>query len=203
MLAYIKGIIEELEEDAVILEQNGMGYRIHTSAIDLQQLSASSGVIRMYLHMSVREDDISLYGFLTKDELSLYELLISVSGIGPKAALSILSVNSVQELQMAILSGDVKAITQANGVGAKGAQRVIMELKDKIDLDSMLTSGSAVKTQTVYDSSDANEVITNTALALTALGYSQMEAAQAIRKVEGASAMTEEQLLKATLKELI
>lgn len=203
MLAYIKGTVEELEEDAVILEQNGIGYRIYTSLMDLNQLSISGGTVKMHLHMNVREDDVSLYGFLTKDELRLYELLISVSGIGPKAGLAILSVLSVNDLQMAIISGDVKAITKANGVGAKGAQRVIMELKDKIDLESMMTGGNETKNGFLPETPDSDDVITNTALALTALGYSQLEAAQAIRKVEAASSMTEEELLKAALRALI
>lgn len=203
MLAYIKGTVEELENDAVILEQNGIGYRIYTSAMDLNQLSIAKGIVKMHLYMSVREDDVSLYGFLTKDELRLYELLISVSGIGPKAGLAILSVLSVNDLQMAIISGDVKAITKANGVGAKGAQRIIMELKDKLDLESMLATDSESEIGISHEVFDSNEVITNTALALTALGYSQLEATQAIRKVEAAASMTEEQLLKAALKALI
>lgn len=203
MLAYIKGTVEDLEDDAVILEQNGIGYRIYTSAMDLNRLAIAKGIVKMHLHMSVREDDVSLYGFLTKEELRLYELLISVSGIGPKAGLAILSVLSASDLQLAIISGDVKAITKANGVGAKGAQRVIMELKDKIDLDSMLTSDSETEVGIMHELLDSNEVITNTALALTALGYSQLEATQAIRKIDAASSMTEEQLLKAALKVLI
>ncbi|MBQ8983662.1 MAG: Holliday junction branch migration protein RuvA [Lachnospiraceae bacterium] len=205
MIAYIRGIIYDIEEDAVILDQQGIGYRIYSSAMDLNQLSGMNREVTMHIHMSVREDDVSLYGFLTKEELWMYELLISVSGIGPKAGLSILSVLTVKDLQMAIISGDAKAITQANGVGMKGAQRVIMELKDKIDLESMLTRDTMEKS-TVGSAVDRNpdsDVITNTALALTALGYSQLEAARAIREVAGASSMSEEELLKQALKQLL
>lgn len=205
MIAYIRGIIEDLEENAAIIEQQGIGYRIYTSAMDLNQLSGITDEVVMHIHMSVREDDVSLYGFLTKEELKMYELLISVSGIGPKAGLAILSALSVQDLQMAIISGDSKAITQANGVGLKGAQRVIVELKDKIDLETMLTpkASGAVSSGNLAASDGASDTITNTALALTALGYSQLEATRAIRRVSGAEAMSEEELLKKALKELL
>ena len=205
MIAYIRGTIEDLEENAAIIEQQGIGYRIYTSAMDLDQLSGITDEVVMHIHMSVREDDVSLYGFLTKEELKMYELLISVSGIGPKAGLAILSVLSVQDLQMAIISGDSKAITQANGVGLKGAQRVIVELKDKIDLESMLNpkASGVVSSGNLAASDGASDTITNTALALTALGYSQLEATRAIRKVSGAETMSEEELLKKALKELL
>ena len=197
--------IEDLEENAAIIEQQGIGYRIYTSAMDLDQLSGITDEVVMHIHMSVREDDVSLYGFLTKEELKMYELLISVSGIGPKAGLAILSALSVQDLQMAIISGDSKAITQANGVGLKGAQRVIVELKDKIDLESMLTpkASGVVYSGNLAASDGASDTITNTALALTALGYSQLEATRAIRRVSGAETMSEEELLKKALKELL
>ena len=203
MLAYIRGTVEELEQDAVILDHQGMGFRIYTSAMDIQQISGRSGEVTMHLFMNVREDDISLYGFLTKDELNLYKLLISVSGIGPKAALAILSALSVKDLQLAIISGDAKALTKANGVGMKGAQKVILELKDKIDLDAMLTPNSEAKGKEPLLDPEASDVVTTTMMALTSLGYSQMEAAQAVRNVKGAEDMTEEALLKAALKVLI
>lgn len=204
MIAYIRGVIYDIEENAVILDQQGIGYRIYTSAMDLQQLSGITDEVIMHIHMSVREDDVSLYGFLTKEELWMYELLISVSGIGPKAGLAILSALSVKDLQMAILSGDAKAITQANGVGMKGAQRVIMDLKDKMDLEAMLDHPASPKDSGIAtDGAGYSDAITNTALALTALGYSQLEATRAIRKVPGADGMTEEELLKQALKELL
>lgn len=202
MLAYVKGTIEELEEDAVIIEQNGIGYRIYTSAADISRLSGIHGPVKMHIHMSVREDDISLFGFISKEELYMYKLLISVSGIGPKAGLAILSALSVNDLKMAIISGDTKAITRANGVGTKGAQRIIMELKDKIDLESMLQTNDSVSGNPA-SVIEINDIITNTALALTTLGYSQMEAMRAIQSIKAADTMTEEQLLKASLKALV
>ncbi len=199
MLAYITGTLEEIQEDSVVIDHQGMGYRIFVSAMELGKLPALGQKLKLHLHMIVREDDISLYGFSSKDALYIFRLLISVSGIGPKAGLAILSALSVSEIQMAVLSGDVKALTKANGVGTKGAQRVIMELKDRIDLDSMLTPQQDAAGGGIA----ASDTVTAAAMALTSLGYSQMEAMQAIQRVEQSETMTEEELLKAALKKII
>lgn len=199
MLAYITGTLEEIQEDSVVIDYQGMGYRIFVSAMELSSLPGLGQRMKLHLHMIIREDDISLYGFSSKEALYIFRLLISVSGIGPKAGLAILSALSVNEIQMAIVSGDVKALTKANGVGTKGAQRVIMELKDRIDLDSMLTSVP----KTPGGGTAASDTITAAAMALTSLGYSQMEAMQAIQRVEQSEAMTEEELLKAALKKIL
>ncbi|MDE7367981.1 MAG: Holliday junction branch migration protein RuvA [Lachnospiraceae bacterium] len=199
MLAYITGTLEEIQEDSVVIDHQGMGYRIFVSAMELGKLPAPGQKLKLHLHMIVREDDISLYGFSSKDALYIFRLLISVSGIGPKAGLAILSALSVNEIQMAVLSGDVKALTKANGVGTKGAQRVIMELKDRIDLDSMLTP----QQEAAGGGIAASDTVTAAAMALTSLGYSQMEAMQAIQRVEQSETMTEEELLKAALKKII
>lgn len=201
MLAYITGTLEDIQEDSVVIDNQGMGYRIYVTGMDLGMLPAMGEQIRLYLHMAIREDDISLYGFTSRDALHLFQLLISVSGIGPKAGLAILSVLSVTDVQMAILSGDVKALTKANGVGTKGAQRVIMELKDRMDLESMLTTKqSHTREETGNTDTDA---VTAAAMALTSLGYSQLEAMQAIRRVEHSEGMGEEELLKAALKKMV
>lgn len=199
MLAYITGTLEEIQEDSVVIDHQGMGYRIFVSAMELGKLPALGQKLKLHLHMIVREDDISLYGFSSKDALYIFRLLISVSGIGPKAGLAILSALSVNEIQMAVLSGDVKALTKANGVGTKGAQRVIMELKDRIDLDSMLTH----QQEAAGGGIAASDTVTAAAMALTSLGYSQLEAMQAIQRVEQSETMTEEELLKAALKKII
>lgn len=199
MLAYITGTLEEIQEDSVVIDHQGMGYRIFVSAMELGKLPALGQKLKLHLHMIVREDDISLYGFSSKDALYIFRLLISVSGIGPKAGLAILSALSVNEIQMAVLSGDVKALTKANGVGTKGAQRVIMELKDRIDLDSMLTP----QQEAAGGGIAASDTVTAAAMALTSLGYSQLEAMQAIQRVEQSETMTEEELLKAALKKII
>ncbi len=197
MLAYIQGILEEIQEDFVVLDCQGIGYRIYTSTQDLSHLPSIGETLRLYIHMAIREEDVSLYGFSTKEALRIFRLLIGVSGIGPKAGMALLSVLSVSQLEMAIVSGDVKALTKANGVGSKSAQRVIMELKDKISLDSMLPDEADNGNMTVTES------ISAAAMALTSLGYSQTEAMQAIRKIEQAETLSEEALLKAALRKLL
>lgn len=199
MLEYITGTLEEIYDNSVVVDHQGMGYQIFIAGMDIGMLPAIGQTVKLYLHMNIREDDVSLYGFCTKSARYLFQALISVSGIGPKAAMAILSALSVNEVQMAILSGDVKALTKANGVGTKGAQRVIMELKDKIDLDSML----APQPETTGSIDFNSDTIAATAMALTSLGYSQLEAMQAIKRVEQAENMTEEELLKAALRKLV
>lgn len=199
MLAYIKGTLEEIQDDSVIVDNHGMGYRIFTSGMDLGRMPALGEKVTLHLHMNIREDDISLYGFLNKEALRLFQLLISVSGVGPKVALAVLSALTVNDIQMAVISGDAKALTKANGVGTKGAQRIIIELKDKLSLDSLLEEDVQESTGVPLDT----DVFTTTAMALTSLGYSQLEAMQAIRRVEHADGMTEEELLKAALRKLV
>ena len=137
MIAFIKGKVTDITEEAVILENNGIGYRIFTSSMVQAQLSVGSEV-KLYTYLNVREDAMQLYGFLTRDDLKIFKLLITVSGIGPKAGLSILSVMSGNDLRYAVMSGDSKAISKAPGVGAKTAQKVILELKDKLKLEDIL-----------------------------------------------------------------
>lgn len=199
MLAYIKGTLEEIQDDSVIVDNHGMGYRIFTSGMDLGRMPALGEKVTLHLHMNIREDDISLYGFLNKEALRLFQLLISVSGVGPKVALAVLSALTVNDIQMAVISGDAKALTKANGVGTKGAQRIIIELKDKLSLDSLLEEDVQESTGVPLDT----DVFTTTAMALTSLGYSQLEATQAIRRVEHVDGMTEEELLKAALRKLV
>ena len=153
--------------------------------------------------MNVREDGISLYGFRTKQAKEIFRLLIGISGVGPKAGMALLSALSVADIQMAVLSGDAKSLTKANGIGMKGAQRIIMELHDKIELESMLEPRDD---QSVAESAGAvadEDITASVAMALVSLGYSQLEAMQAIRRVDAAQEMNTEELLKAALKKLI
>lgn len=198
MLSYIKGTLEYIGEDFVILENQGIGFRIHTSQNVLKRLPALHDTVQLFTHMYVREDEISLFGFLSRDEVQIFLLLIGISGIGPKAALAILSCLTADELRIAVLSQDHKAISKANGVGTKTAQRVVMELKDKIKMDD-LYGGSAVLDD-YGDETAAADNISEAALALTALGYSNVAALRAVKKVQGAEQMTVEEVLKAALK---
>ena len=150
--------------------------------------------------MYIREDEISLFGFENADELNVFKILLGVSGVGPKVAMSLLSTLTVNELRLAVISEDVKAISKANGIGAKGASRIILELKDKLSMEDMLdaTYNDSVAVQTA-----AGDVRTNVISALTALGYSGVEAGRVVSRVDGSADMDEERLLKAALRFMI
>lgn len=201
MLAYIKGILEEVNEDTIVLECQGIGYAVYISQIDRNQLPAVGQSVKLHVHMSIREDDVSLFGFLRKDALQMFRMLISVSGIGPKAGLALLSVLTVSELQMAIVSGDVKSLTKASGVGTKGAQRVLVELKDKLSIEDLLTVSDGAEQNA--EQAGREDVVSSVAMALVSLGYSQSEAMVAVRQAAFGEQMSEDELLKAALRKLI
>lgn len=203
MIGYIKGTIEGITQDSVLVENQGIGYRIYTSSMVLGQIGAMHQETMLFTYMNVREDGIFLYGFPTTEELDTFKLLLSISGIGPKAALAILSVLSVKDLSLAIMAGDVKAITKANGVGKRGAERVIMELKDKLTIEDVFGD------ENDYSDVDASVGVSgnsnsmeDTVLALVSLGYSEFEAIKAIKQIPGAEQMESEELLKAALKKM-
>lgn len=199
MISFIKGIIEEKSEDGIILDNNGIGYDIKTTSYVIQQLPKEGAAVKIYTYMQVREDGVLLFGFLTKEERNTFLLLIAVNGIGPKAALSVLSTLTVDQLRYAVLSEDVKTITKTPGIGAKGAKRLIMELKDKLKLEDLF---SGMENDDMGESDIADDVRTETALALTSLGYSNSEALKAIQAVTDGDTMNTEALLKAALKKL-
>ena len=182
MIGYIKGEVAAIYEDRLVLENNGIGYNIYMPGSSLELVEGIGAVVKVYTYLCVREDAMLLYGFLTKDDLDLYRLLISVGGIGPKGGLSLLSVMSADELKFAIASGDVKQIAKAPGIGAKTAQRVIIDLKDKIDIVSQFDQMYADKGQETQGLSSVRE---EAALALVALGYSQTDSYKAVRNAQG------------------
>ena len=197
MISYIKGIITDKTEDGVVIETGGIGFGVNASVNTVASLPSVGDEAIVYTFMNVKEDDISLYGFSQKTDIDIFKKLISVSGIGPKGALSIMSSLSTDDLITAIMAGDVKAISAANGIGKKTAERVILELKDKINLEELYTS-SANAPSAKLSMEDQN--IKDTILALTALGISASDAARAVKAVPDAGEMTAEQLLKAALK---
>lgn len=200
MYAYFKGKIAAKEPELAIIEVNGIGYNIRISAGTGSLLPPVGEEAKLYTYTAVREDAISLYGFLTKDDLDIFKLLIGVNGVGPKGAQSILSVMSPDNLRFAVISGDAKMIAKAPGIGAKTAQRIILDMRDKVSLEDTLhgaEDGAAHVDSTVSD--DAKEAVE----ALAALGYSVTEAARAVREVKGAEQMTVEEILKASLKYLL
>ena len=194
MISYIKGIIEEVEEDKVIIDNNGIGYGIFMPQSSLE-LIGSGEELKIYTYLNVKEDAMQLYGFLSKEELNLFKKLIGVSGVGPKGGLSIITACPGDSLQMAIISGDAKAISKAQGIGAKTAQRIIIELKDKIDLEEVISTNPGEAVADTEVKSDAIE-------ALIALGYSRTSAFNAVNNVDKITDDVEE-LLKLALKNII
>ena len=142
MLAFIKGQVNYKDADTIVIENGGIGYRIRVPSHIIQKAGINEEIL-LHTHMNVREDDISLFGFSDRRELATFETLLSISGIGPKAALALLSSMSVEDLYYAVFSDDVKAITKTPGIGPKGAKRLIMELKDKLDIEEIAVAGSA------------------------------------------------------------
>lgn len=197
MIYYVKGQVVETGVETVILDNHGIGYEIFTTGRVLQDLvRQGKDQVLLYTHQQIKEDEWVLYGFPERSDIRVFRQLISVSGVGPKAALAILNVMTVEELYYAIQSGDSKAISKAQGVGPKTAQRLVVDLKGSFEI------GSATVESDGFAESTEQNVIGETAEALTALGYSNMDALRAIRKVEGADNMTVEQLLSAALRKL-
>ena len=203
MIAFIQGELCDAGQDTIVVACHGIGYEIQIPVSVAQVLPDPGNVVKIYTYTYVREDALGLFGFLTKDDLKIFKLLITVNGVGPKAALAILSAMTADELRFAILAEDAKAIAKAPGIGPKTAKRTIIELKDKLNLESMI-EGHGDAEMSLSDPGDAaanvrDEVI----MALTALGYGNTEAVRAVRAVSGADEMDSETLLKQALKKIM
>lgn len=201
MYSYIKGILVEITENNIVVENHGIGYEIFVPGQVLDYLPSIGEEVKIYTYHYVREDAILLYGFLTKEDVGIFKMLIGVSGIGPKGALAILSVLSTDDLRFAILSDDAKAIAKAPGVGAKTAQRVIIELKDKISLEDAFEQKLANQAQ-ITEKNPAVGVKNEAILALTSLGYSQNEALKVLQGIEITENSQVEDVLKEALKQM-
>ena len=205
MYAYIKGTLEEITEDAVIVETGGIGYNIKVSGTTVDLLPGIGSEVKIYTYTLVREDAFSLYGFLTRDDLEIFKKLITVSGIGPKGGLAILSVMSADALRFAVMAADAKAIAKAPGIGAKTAERVILDLRDKISLEDTLRgigSSADAAGQAAASGSGDNLMKREAIEALVALGYSASDATAAVKKVEIGETDTSESILKQALKHM-
>ena len=205
MYAYIKGTLEEITEDAVIVETGGVGYNIKVSGTTVDLLPGIGSEVKIYTYTLVREDAFSLYGFLTRDDLEIFKKLITVSGIGPKGGLAILSVMSADALRFAVMAADAKAIAKAPGIGAKTAERVILDLRDKISLEDTLRGiGSpADAAGQAAGSGNSDNLMKREAIeALVALGYSASDATAAVKRVEVGENATSESILKLALKHM-
>lgn len=202
MISYIKGELTEVFEDTVVVETNGIGYNIRVPGSVLDRLPSVGSSVRIYTYLYVKEDAMNLFGFLNRDDLSVFKLLLNVSGIGPKGALAILSTIGPDDLRFAVLSEDVKTISSAPGIGAKTAKRLIIELKDKLKLAEVFETALANKEK----ASSENDVLfaRNEAVeALVALGYASAQAMKAVQQVENAEEKDSKQILKEALKKLI
>lgn len=199
MYSYIKGILEETDSDSIVVENNGIGYHIFVSGRVLDELPDIGERITIYTYLHVKEDCFALYGFLSRDDLKLFRMMLNVNGIGPKGALGILTVLSGDDLRAAVVSDNAKAIAKAPGVGAKTAQKLIIELKDKVHLEDILQPGEEGENQ---NGGDLSAVKQEAVQALVSLGYSQSEARSAVASVETAEGMDIEEVLKASLKNI-
>ena len=202
MIAYIKGTVAEVLVDRVILEAGNMGYNIFMPMGAVEHLLHKGQEVKIHTYLNVKEEALQLFGFLTRDDLNTFKLLLGVNGIGPKAALGILSGLTADDLRFAVLADDVKTISRAPGIGKKTAQKLILELKDKFNIQEALEM-KAEHTQTVSgEETDLTDVKKEAIEALTALGYSGADALRAVKKVELTPDMSVETLLKQALKNM-
>lgn len=196
MYAFIKGEIVSRLLDYLILENRGVGYKIQASPGLMQRFPAAGEQVTVYTYLYVREDQMALYGFPEQEDLNMFELLLTVSGIGPKVASTIVGTLPPSQFALAVINGDAKALTQVRGIGRKGAERLILELKDKLkgvaeDLPaaSVSVSGSGLQSDAIN--------------ALAVLGYSSSEAAQAVGRVDVEAAGSLEDVIRLSLRQLM
>ena len=200
MISFVQGTLAAREGDLIVVQAGPVGLNIHVPLTVIEQLPKTGEEVMIHTYLKVAEDALTLYGFLHVQDREMFCRLINVNGIGPKGALAILSTLTPDDLRMAVLTGDAKAISRAPGVGMKTAQRIILDLKDKIsfeDLGSFAeqdTAGTAGRGAAAGAASEAVE-------ALVQLGYSLSDAGKAVRAVEGAEQMDSEQILKAALRQ--
>ncbi|MCH5265954.1 MAG: Holliday junction branch migration protein RuvA [Lachnospiraceae bacterium] len=207
MIAFVKGVLDTIDLDRVVVENQGVGFEILVPGSVAEALPQEGNEVKLYTYTHVREDALQLYGFLTRDEMNMFRMLITVNGIGPKGALGILTAMDVDTLRFAILAGDAKSIAKAPGIGAKTAAKLILELKDKCNLEDMLetedglSAGSGASGRKAEAGAD-NEARNDAIQALVALGYSATEAAAALKRTEITKEMSVEDILKQSLKNL-
>lgn len=199
MISYIKGKLADVAADSIVIDVSGIGWQVYVPGQVIDRLPAVGETVKIHTWLQVREDAMTLFGFLTKDDLRIFKLLIGVNGIGPKNALAVLSVMTTDDLRFAILGDDPKAIAKTPGVGTKTAQRLILELKDKISLEDAFEQKLAHVSKA---EEDASGVKAEAVMALTALGYSSSEAFRALSGIEITETMDVETLLKQALKNM-
>ena len=201
MIGYLKGELAEIKENYVVLEVGQIGYEVYLPASAIMDLPSRGSVIKLYTYMHVREDAIGLFGFLTKDDLEMFKLLITVNGIGPKGALGILSAITADDIRFAVLAEDAKAIAKAPGIGSKTASKLILELKDKFKLESAFEQ-RLINQENKLSNSGIQSKKEEAVQALTVLGYSASDALKIVHQIEITEDMTSEEILKQCLKKM-
>ena len=198
MITYVRGQLTEVTANSIVLEAYGIGYEIMIPASMFGKLDSIGNEMKIYTYQNVKEDALDLYGFLTRDDLEIFKLLITVNGIGPKGALNILSAMTPDDLRIAVLSDDVKKIQSAPGIGGKTAQKVILDLKYKLTLSDIVSTGDIIPDNNAVASGAKEEAIE----ALASLGYSASEALKTVNGLQLTEDMDSEDILKAALKKL-
>ena len=198
MFNYLNGTVAELEPNMAVIDVGGVGYEVNTSAYTVSRLKTGDKA-KLYTHLHVREDSVELFGFGSKSEKHCFEMLIGITGVGPKAALSILSMGSPEALVMAIVSGDDKALTAAQGVGKKIAQRIVLELRDKLAKE---TSEISFRDAPGFTAPADGSKLSDARAALAALGYGPAETAAALSGID-IDAMSLEEAIRAALKRMM
>ena len=205
MISYIRGELCDIEEQKAIVDVNGVGYGIYMPQQALSLLPPMGQQVKIHTYLNIREDAMQLFGFLTKEDLNVFRLLIGVNGIGPKAGLNILSCLSPDELRFAVLSGDAKAISATPGIGKKTAEKLILELKDKLNIEDMLehaAHGGDSEDLASGTATASNTMQAEAVQALTALGYGSAESLRAVKKSSPECSSVED-ILKEALKFLL
>lgn len=200
MISFLKGEVADMSEGSVTLDVHGVGYEVLVPGGLLSVLDGIGQEIKLYTYMQVREDAVVLFGFLTKDDLAMFRMLIGVNGVGPKAGLGIMSAFPADELRFAILADDAKRIAKAPGIGSKTAQKIILELKDKLDLEEVFENKAADRAD--ISKAAASDAAQEAVQALVALGYGSTEALKAVRAAAPTEDMDAEEVLKAALKHM-
>lgn len=202
MIAYLDGIVVSVSESRVILDVNHIGFQVFISSRDASEMPGRGEQVTVFTYMNVKEDAMQLYGFLNEDNLEMFKLLLTVNGIGPKAALGVCSALTADDIRFAVLSDDVKTISKAPGIGAKTAKKLILELKDKLSLEDAFEKKLENTVKQEAAAGTADDAKSEAVQALTALGYSASDALKAVRKADIQPDMDVETILKLALKQM-
>lgn len=194
MFSYIKGNLEVKNLNYVVIDVNGIGFKIFMSETAIQRLEETGNTVKIYTHMNVKEDDLSLYGFITNEELRMFELLIGVSGVGAKSAISMLSSITPSKFALAVISNDVKTLTKIPGIGPKSAQRIILELKDKLKTEEAIQTNNIELKTSIVENNKLEEAVQ----ALKVLGYTRQEIESVLAKIE-VNTLTVEDIIRKAL----